>query len=158
MLSRPENLVPAILELTEIMAKSLKIELQQFSVREPDEFANAFSAMTQRRVNAVVIIESPMLIANSRGIAVLAAKQRLPSAGFNEFAEAGGLIAYGASYPEMYRRAAYFVDKILKGTKPSELPVEQPTKFELVMNMKTAKVLSIKIPQSILVRADKVIE
>ena len=92
------------------------------------------------------------------GIADLAAKQRFSSIGFTEFAEAGGLIGYGANYLELWRRAAYFVDKILKGAKPADLPVEQPTKFELVINMKTAKALGIKFPNSILLRADRVIE
>ena len=99
-----------------------------------------------------------MLNGNRRGIAELAAKHRLPSTSQKEFAEAGGLMGYGPNILELYRRAATFVDKILKGTKPADLPIEQATKFELVINMKTAKAIGVKIPNSILVRADKVIE
>jgi putative ABC transport system substrate-binding protein len=99
-----------------------------------------------------------MLNANPRPVAELAARQRLPSVGFEEFAKAGGLIGYGADFREMYRHAAYFVDKILKGAKPSEIPVEQPTKFELIINLQTAKTLGLTIPQSVLVRADEVIK
>ncbi len=142
----------------ELKAKSLKVVLQRFEARGPNEFENAFSAMAKKRVDAVAVVEDPMFIANAKGLADLAAKQRFSSIGFNEFAEAGGLIGYGANYLEMWRRAAYFVDKILKGAKPGDLPIEQPTRFELVVNMKTAKALGVKISQSILVRADKVIE
>ena len=142
----------------EIAAKSMKVELQRFEVRGPNEFEGAFSAMAKRRVDAVEITDDPMLIVNARAIADLAAKKRLPSIGFKEYAEAGGLKAYGVNLLDMWRRAAYFVDRILKGTKPGDLPVEQPTKFELVINMKTAKALGIKLPPSILVRADRVIE
>ena len=142
----------------EITARPLKVGLQKFEVRRPNEFESAFSAMAKKRVDAVAIVEDPMFLANAKGLADLAAKQRLPSIGFNEFAESGGLIGYGANLFELFRRAAYFVDRILKGAKPADLPVEQPTKFELVVNLKTAKALGIKIPQSILVRADRVIE
>jgi putative ABC transport system substrate-binding protein len=136
----------------------LKVGLQKFEVRGPNEFESAFSAMAKKRVDAVAVVEEPMFLANYKGLADLAAKRRLPSIGFNEFAEAGGLIGYGANLFELFRRAAYFVDRILKGAKPADLPVEQPTKFELVVNLKTATALGIKIPQSILVRADKVIK
>lgn len=146
------------LDAMEPAAKLLKVELQQFKVRGPNEFESAFTAMAKRRVDAVVINEEPMLIANAKGIADLAAKQRLPSIGFKEIAEAGGLMAYGVNILEMYRRAAVFIDKILKGTNPRELPIEQATRFELLINMKTARALGIKFPNSILVRADKVIE
>jgi putative ABC transport system substrate-binding protein len=146
------------LDAMEPAAKSLKVELQQFKVRGPNEFESAFTAMAKRRVDAVVINEEPMLIANAKGIADLAAKQRLPSIGFKEIAETGGLMAYGVNILEMYRRAAVFIDKILKGTNPSELPIEQATRFELVINRKTAKAVGIKIPNSILFRADTVIE
>ncbi len=147
-----------VLQAMEMAARSLKVELQKFAVRGPNEFESAFAAMAKSRVDAATILEDAMLIANARAIADLAVKQRLPSIGFKEFAETGGLMAYGANLLEMYRRAAYFVDKILKGAKPGDIPVEQSTKFELVINMKTAKALGITFPQSILVRADKVIE
>ncbi len=146
------------LQAMESTARSLKMESEKIEVRSPKEFDGAFAAMAKRRVDAVAVQEDPLFIANAGAIADLAIKRRLPSIGFTEFAETGGLIGYGANYPEMFRRAAYFVDRILKGAKPGELPVEQPTKFELVINMKTAKALGITIPQSIRLRADKVIE
>ena len=146
------------LEAMGITARSLKVGLQNFEVGRLDEFAGAFSAMAKKRADAVVIPETPLFIVNAKRIADLAAKQRVLSAGDKAFAEAGGMIGYGANLLELYHRVAYFVDKILKGAKPSDLPVERPTRFELVVNMKTAKALGIKIPQSILVRADKVIE
>ena len=142
----------------QIAAKALKIELQPFGVRGPGDFSGAFTAMAKKRVDAVQINDDSMIIAHTKTIADLAAKQRLLSIGPVEFAEAGGLIGYGVNFPELFRRAAYFVDRILKGAKPSDLPVEQPTKFEFVVNMKTAKAFGLKIPGSILVRATKVIE
>jgi putative ABC transport system substrate-binding protein len=158
-LLNPDNpSIATLLKETQIAAKSLKVGLQQFDVRGPSEFESAFSAMAKRRVDAVVVFDDPMLIANRRAIADLAAKHRIASVGQKEFAEAGGLIGYGQILFELFRRAAYFVDRILKGTKPVDLPVEQATKFELIINMKTAKALGIKIPHSYLVRADKVIE
>jgi ABC-type uncharacterized transport system substrate-binding protein len=105
-----------------------------------------------------VILEDAVFVSNARAIADLAAKYRLPSAGFNEFAEAGGLIGYGVDFLEMYRRAAVFVDKILKGAKPADIPVEQATKFAVVTNMKTAKALGLDVPTSLLLRSDEVIE
>ena len=145
-------------EPMEITAKSLKLGLQQFEVRGPNEFADAFAAMAKRRVGAIAIFQDGMLNANPRAIADLAAKHRLPSTGFKEFAEAGGLIGYGVNFPENYRRAAVFVDKILKGAKPADLPVERPMKFEFVINLQTAKQIGVTIPQSVLFRADKVIK
>ena len=147
-----------LFQAMETTARSLKLELQKFEVRAPDEFDSAFLAMAKGRVDALALPLDSLFVANAKTIADLAAKQRLPSFGFTEFAEAGGLMANGVSLLEMWRRHAYFVDKILKGAKPADLPVEQPTKFELVINMKTAKALGIKFPQSILVRADRVIE
>ncbi len=146
------------LEAMGITARSLKVGLQNFEVGRLDEFAGAFSAMAKKRADAVVIPETPLFIVNAKRIADLAAKQRVLSAGDKAFAEAGGMIGYGANLLELYHRVAYFVDKILKGAKPSDLPVERPTRFELVVNMKTAKALGIKIPNSILIRTDKVIE
>ena len=139
-------------------AKSLKLDVRRFDVRHPNEMENAFSAMTASRVDAVLVIEDPLLTANAARIAEIATKKRLPSIGHVVFADAGGLIGNGANQLELFRRAAVFVDKILKGAKPADLPVEQPTKFELVINLKTAKALGIKIPQVILLRADRVIE
>ncbi len=158
-LSNPDNASSEpSLQAMEIAARSLKLGLQQFQVRGPNDFESAFAAMAKNRVDALVVGNDGMLITNARAIGDLAAKQRLPSTGPNEFAQAGGLIGYGVNLSEQYRRAAAFVDKILKGAKPSDLPVERATKFELVVNMKTANALGIKIPQSILLRADEVIQ
>jgi putative ABC transport system substrate-binding protein len=139
-------------------AKSLKLELQEVKVRAPGDFERAFAAMAKRRIDAVVIQAEGMLNANARALADLAVKHRLPAAGIKEFAEAGGLIGYGVDTVELYRRAAYFVDKILKGAKPADLPVEQATKFELIINIRTAKAIGLTIPQSLLLRADRVIQ
>jgi putative ABC transport system substrate-binding protein len=139
-------------------AKSLVIELQEIPVREPHEFEAAFASMANKGIDALAVNEDPVLIANAQAIVNLVARQRLPSIGFLEFGEAGGLMAYGASIVEMHRRAGAFIDKILKGTKPSELPVEQPTKFHLSINLKTAKSQGLTIPAGLLLRADEVIE
>jgi len=157
-LVNPDNpaMVP-IMGAMELTATSLKIGLQQFPVRGPGEFNEAFSAMTNR-VDSVVIIEEPMFQANAGVLAGLAMQKRLPSAGFNEFAEAGALIGYGIDIFELFRRAAYFVDRILKGAHPADLPVERPTKFATVINLKTAKALGVTVPTSVLMRADHVIE
>ncbi len=147
-----------ILQAMRATAESVRLELQPFEVRGPKEFGRTFSAMAKGRVDALVVSQDTLFGANAKGIADLAARQRLPSAGNKEFAEAGGLIGNGASNADLYRRGAYFVDRILKGAKPADLPVEGPTRFELVINMKTAKALGITFPESILIRADKVIE
>ena len=158
-LLNPNNAVSApILKTMEIAARSLKLELQRFEVRSTDKIESAFSAMVNKKAEAVVIHQDPMLVDNIKTIADLASKERLPSIGFIEFCEAGGLMAYSVNRVEMFRRAGYFVDRILKGTRPADLPVEQPTKFELVINLKTAKTLGIKFPNSIMVQATKVIE
>ena len=158
-LLNPVNAVQGLsFQAAEITARSLKVELRKFEVRRPDEFDGAFAAMVKKHVDAVAITQDSMLVSNAGAIAELATNKRIPSVGYPAFAEAGGLIGYGVNIPEMYRRAAYFVDRILKGAKPSNLPVDRPTRFEMVINMKTAKALGIKIPNSILVRADRVIE
>ena len=158
-LLNPDNPVNGpVLQVVGATARALKVEIPQFELRGPGDFEGAFSAMAKRRVEALLIIEDGMLIANARGVADLAAKKRLPSTGFKEFAEAGGLVGYGVNFPEMFRRAAVFVDKILKGAKPGALPVEQATRFELVVNLKTAKTLGLTIPKPVLVRADTLIE
>jgi putative ABC transport system substrate-binding protein len=142
----------------EAAAKALDIELPGFEARGVDEFEAAFSAMVRKRVDAVVIPEDAVFVKNARMIADLARRQRLPSAGFNELAEAGGLIGYGGDFLAMYRRAGLFVDKILKGAKPADIPVERPTKFDLVINAKTARTLGLEIPPTLLALADEVIE
>jgi ABC-type uncharacterized transport system substrate-binding protein len=142
----------------EIGSKSLNVELQRIGVRGPGEFASAFSAMVTKRADAVFVTQEPMLNAYPKEIADLAAKHRLPAIGFNDLAEAGGLLGYGVNFLDLYRRAAYYVDKLLKGAKPADLPIERPTKFELVVNLKTARALGISVPKSVLLRADRVIE
>jgi putative ABC transport system substrate-binding protein len=154
--NRSANAMP--LKAMEPVAKALKIELQRFEARGPNEFNGAFLAVAKARVDGIVILGVSVVIASVKEIAGLALKHRLPSIGPKEFAEAGGLMAYDINRPEQWRRAAYFVDKILKGAKPGDLPIERPTKFELIVNIKTAKALGITIPQSVLVRADRVIE
>jgi ABC-type uncharacterized transport system substrate-binding protein len=139
-------------------AKLLKMGLQRFEVRGPDEFTNAFSAMIKQRVDAVALPEDDFLNANQKLIVELAAKHRLPSIGREVFAEAGGLIGYAVNIVDLYRRAAIFVDKILKGAKPADIPVEQPMKFEFFINLKTAKQLAVTIPPNVLARADRVIK
>ena len=149
-----EPVVPAM----RLTAQSLTLELHQFGVRRPAEFEGAFAAMAARRVGALVVLDDNTLIVNTLGIAKLASEQRLPASGWPDFAVAGGLMGYGVNYVDLFRRAATFVDKILKGTKPADIPVERVTKFETVVNLKTAKSLAIDMPTSLLLRADEVIE
>ena len=137
---------------------ALKLELQTLEARNAREIGETFAAMAQGRVEAIVVASDTLFQANAIEIADLAKKRRLPSAGAKEFAAAGGLIGFGADDAEVYRHAAYFVDRILKGAKPDDLPIEQATKLELVINLKTAKALGIKIPSTLLVRADRLIE
>ena len=149
------------LELREakVAAGSLKVQLQLLEARAPGDFAGAFSAMTKERAGGVIILLSSMFNAERTRIAELAAQSRVPAiSSLREFAEAGGLMAYGINLGENFRRAATYVDKILKGAKPADLPVEEPTKFELVINLKTAKALGLTIPPSLLGRADEVIQ
>jgi putative ABC transport system substrate-binding protein len=144
---------------TENAARSLRLQLQSAEVSRADDFSRAFSALTIRRAEALIVAGSPLTYINRGQIASLAQKNRLPSMSTQrEFADAGGLITYGPNLAEQWRRAATYVDKILKGAKPGDLPVEQPTKFELVINLKTAKALGLTIPPSLLRRADQVIE
>lgn len=139
-------------------AKALKLELQPFEVRSAADFGSVLASMATRKVGGVVVVEDGLINANTPAIADLAMKLRLPAIGITELAQAGALMAYGASFPDMYRRAAVFVDKILKGVKPGDIPIERASKFETVLNLKTARALGIAFPQSILVRADRVIE
>jgi putative ABC transport system substrate-binding protein len=143
----------------ELPARQLGIQLQSLEVRSPNEFDNAFLDAARASAGALFIMPDPLTVTNLKRLADLAAKSRLPSIiHISEFADAGGLMAYGPDRADLYRRAATYVDKILKGAKPGDLPVELPTKFELVINMKTAKAIGITIPQSVLLRADRVIE
>ena len=140
-------------------ARQLGIQLFSLEVRSPSELDKAFEAATRARADALAILPDPVISTNLERIVDFAAKSRLPSIyQSSEFADAGGLVTYGPDRADLFRRAATYVDKILKGTKPGDLPVDQPTKLELVVNLKTAKAIGITIPQSVLFRADKVIE
>jgi len=140
-------------------ARALAVELQVLEVRQPNELASAFLALTAWRAGALLALSDPVFGNELTHLSKLAAEHRLPAAyARREFAEAGGLMAYGPSYTDIYRRAATYVDKILKGAKPADLPVERPTRFELVINLKTAKALGLTIPQSVLGRADEIIQ
>ena len=146
------------LKQTEAAARAMGLRLQLLEARGPDELESAFAAMTKERASALFVPADIIFVRYAQQMADLAARHRLPAMyGFREHVEAGGLMSYAASFPVMFRRAAAFVDKILKGAKPADLPVEQPTKFELVINIKTAKALGITIPQSVLQLADEVI-
>jgi len=139
-------------------AQALGITLQSVEIRGPDDFDTAFSAMTRERAEALIAFSDPLIVFHGRRITDLAAKNRLPAVyASREVVDAGGLMSYGASSTDMFRRAAVYVGKILKGAKPADLPMEQPTKFELVINLKTAKALGLTIPRSLLLRADEVI-
>ncbi len=154
-----ERTTQEMLKEAKAAARTMGVQLQLVEVRGPDEFERAFSAMTRERADALIVLPGALLFYERRRIVALAAKHRLPSmAGGREFVEVGGLMAYGPSVNDLVRRAATFVDKILKGAKPADLPVEQPTKFELVINLKTAKALGLTVPQSVLLRADEVIQ
>ncbi len=143
---------------TENAAPSLGLKLQPVEVRGPNDFELAFSAMKKERAGAFVVLRAPVIINQLKRVVELAAKNLVPAMyDDRDFTEAGGLMSYGTSIPDLYRRAAILVDKILKGAKPADLPVEQPTKFELFINLKTAKQIGLTIPPNVLARADKVI-
>jgi putative ABC transport system substrate-binding protein len=140
------------------MAHTLGLEVATAEIRRAEDIAPAFDAL-EGRAEALYVVADPLVGANRVRINTLALGARLPTMhGFREFVEAGGLMSYGPNFPDLYRRSAEYVDKILRGTKPGDLPVEQPTKFDLVVNLTTAKALRLKIPESFLVRADDVIE
>ncbi len=150
---------PIVLRQAEGATQALGVQLHILQARTPPEIDTAFAAMRSQRVGGVLVLRDALVFSQRTQIAALAAKSRLPAVyGGREEVEAGGLMAYGASLSHMYRRAATYVDKILKGAKPGDLPVEQPTKFELIINLKTAKALGLTIPRSLLQRADEVIE
>ena len=143
----------------EVAARALGVRLQFVEARGPDEFDRAFSDMTRARAGALTVLPSNMFLREHRRLVDLAAKNRLPAVYFSrDFVDAGGLMSYGANGPDLYRRAATSVDKILKGAKPGDLPVEQPTKFELAINLKTARTLGLTLPPGLIARADQVIE
>jgi putative tryptophan/tyrosine transport system substrate-binding protein len=155
----PNNQVTAwVLEAMMHAAGSLKLELKQFQVRRSDELASMFSAMKARPVDAAVVVEDVITLDHAGLIGSLAMAQRLPTIGFLTIAEAGGLMSYGVDLVEFFHHAAVFVDKIIKGAKPEQLPMEQPTRFKFVINLKTANTLGFTVPSSLLARADEVIE
>jgi putative ABC transport system substrate-binding protein len=139
-------------------AKTLKLEVQPVRVGSPGDIETAIAGMAGRKFDAIIVSPQPLFVSHFATIASLATRQRMPALGNVTFAESGGLVGYGADTLNNYRRAAYFVDRILKGANPADLPIEQPTKIELVINMKTARALGITIPQTVLVRADRIVE
>ena len=148
-----------VLRASEAPARALGLQLEVVGVQGAEDLERAFRAAIKGHVDALVILRDPVLITNQARLLALAATARLPAMyGMRGFVDGGGLMSYGPSLVEMYRRAAYLVDKILKGIKPANLPVEQTTKFELVINLRTAKSLGLTIPRSLLLRADQVIE
>ena len=150
---------PDILKNIQAAAKTTGVKVSPVQASTASQIEAALGAMTRARAGALIVLPDTLFITQRRQIAELAMKNRLPTMFWTrELAEAGGLMSYGQDLAEHFRRAATYVDKILKGAKPADIPVEQPTKFELVINLKTAKALGIKIPNSILLRADKVIE
>ena len=148
-----------VLKNTQVAAQKLGVKLQTVEASTPQEIATGFTEMVRQNVKALIVPSEALFLQQKIQIVELATKHRLASiAGYADYVEAGGLMSYGQNLGENFKRAAIFVDKIFKGAKPGELPVEQPTTFELFVNLKTAKALGIKIPQTILVRADRVIE
>ena len=144
---------------TELAAGEFGLQIQYLEVQSPKEIEPAFQAASKGRAQAILVLRNPLTANHHARIVELALKSRFPTMyADREFVEAGGLMSYGADYIFMYRRVAYYVDRILKGAKPTDLPVEQPTKFEFVINLKTAKQIGLTIPQSMLYRADKVIK
>jgi putative ABC transport system substrate-binding protein len=157
--NRANQVHVASLPYLEAAARALKVQFRPVGVQDPKELESAFSALARERVEALTVLPDGMFLAQRDLILALAARSRLPTMyGVVEFAEAGGLMAYGANLPEMYKRGALSVDRILKGAKPADLPIERPTRFHLVINLKTARTLGLAFPQSLLLQADRVIE
>jgi putative tryptophan/tyrosine transport system substrate-binding protein len=160
-LYNPANRAQTIVvkEILPVAARALKLSIQPWEIRAADDFEKVFAATGKQRPDALYVTGGAQMNNNQKKIVDLALKSRLPSMYVNrEYVDAGGLMSYGADIADSYRRVAYYVDKILKGAKPADLPVEQPKKFELVINLKTAKQIGLTIPQSMLYRADKVIK
>jgi putative ABC transport system substrate-binding protein len=154
--------VPAkVAELQDVTAaaKTLEVEVRTADVRDASDFTTAFAAIKAGNPDGLMILSDPLTFIHVKEIANFAAEQRLPSMfGFREFCDAGGLLSYGANLKQQFRRYGYFIDKILKGTKPGDIPIEEPVTHELVVNARTAKLLGLSIPNSILVSADEMIE
>jgi putative ABC transport system substrate-binding protein len=143
---------------TDMAAQAFGLRLQSLEVRSPEDFDKKFKAAMMQRPSALVVLQDALTISNAKKIVDFANTSSTPSMyGSTEFVDVGGLMSYAANFPDLFRRAAVYVDKILKGAKPGDLPVEQPTKFELVINLKTAKQIGLTIPPNVLARADRVI-
>jgi putative ABC transport system substrate-binding protein len=156
---RPTPAVPSYLNAIHASAKALGLQIQPLEVRTPDDFEAVFQSAAKGGARALTVSTHPIFTGSRNRILDFAAKNRLPGIyPWREYVEDGGLMSYATNLPDLYRRAAYYVDKILKGAKPADLPVEQPTKFELVINLKAAKQIGLTIPQSVLYRADRVIK
>jgi putative ABC transport system substrate-binding protein len=158
-----ESAIPgSVLEVKEFLpmaARALGLTIRSWEVRDADGFEKVFAALNKERPDGLYVLQGPLMFTNQKRIVDLAAKSRLPSVYYRrEAVEAGGLMSYGADLADSYRRVAYYVDRILKGAKPADLPVERPMKFELVINLKTAKQIGLTIPQWTLMKADKVIQ
>ncbi len=150
--------ISVLFKETQGAARPLDVQLQSLEVRQPEDFESAFKAAIEGRTDAVAVLQSGFITTHRKRIVELATKNRLPTMfGEGAHVESGGLMSYGPSYDDLFRRSAIFVDKILKGRKPADLPVEQPTKFELVINLKTAKQIGLTIPPNVLARADRII-
>jgi putative ABC transport system substrate-binding protein len=147
------------IEKIESAARALSLKVLFLEVRDPTELPGAFDRAAREQVGALLVLRDSVLTSSRQDIVALAEKSRMPAMyGWREFVDAGGLMAYGVSFPYLWRQAAGYVDKILRGSKPADLPIEQPIRFELVLNLKTAKALGLTIPQSVLLRADEVIQ
>jgi putative ABC transport system substrate-binding protein len=149
-----EPVLPQVVKV----AQTLGLNLHQFNARSPDDFETAFAEMKARQVRTFVVFDDAMLIGNAKSIAALAIAHGLASCGFLDYAVTGGLLAYGVDFPDMFRRAASYVDRILKGAKPADLPIEQATRFQTILNLATARKIGLSVPSSLLLRADEVIE
>jgi putative ABC transport system substrate-binding protein len=157
-LMNPDNpAMTSILRVMEDTARALNVNLQAVNVRRIDELEVVIK-FARAQVEALIVVDDGLFISNAQRIAELAARSRLPSIGFREYCEAGGMVAYGVDFPQIWRRAAAFVDKILKGAKPADLPIEQATRFEFIINLKTAKAIGFEVPPALSARANEVIE
>jgi putative ABC transport system substrate-binding protein len=146
-------------EVLPVAARALRLTLQPWEVRSADDLEKVFAAMSKQRPDGLYVLTGPLMFANQKRIAGLALKSRLPSMyGRGDAVEAGGLMSYGADLAESYRRVAYFVDRILKGARPADLPVEQPMRFELIVNLKTAKQIGVILDPNLLARANRLIK
>jgi len=150
---------PAVLDRVRVAAEALRLKIHLVPARTSEELADAFGAIAKERADAVVVLADRLILHHRARMMALALQYRLPGMYvYQELVEAGGLVSFGPNYVDIHRRAAVYVDKILKGAKPADLPVEQPTTFELAINLRTAKALGVTIPPSILLRVDRLIE